>query len=481
MPLISLAHRKRSYPNHQHKPPYHVTDPCMVNSNRSTVNSRHCIHDHLRKVLDHVDDTGADLAQAAEDFPSEQMVDTLASIFKGQSVALVHEWISAPPAGSERVFEAILRLFINVDHDILTLYSDHTSGHEIEPRIQTSFLSSPLLSRLNREHQLPLMPLAWAKVGAKSYDTAIVSSHAMANRVAARATQSLVYAHTPMRYAWLPDVDSRSTGLLAAVRPLLRHLDRRAARNVTTFVANSTEVGARIERFYRRTASVVFPPVDTSFFTPRHHFQPPIEHDTPFLVTAGRLVSYKRHDMAIRLAGHVGIPIVVVGDGPERSKLERLAESLRIDAVFHPGLNDRELREVLRCARALVHLGHEDFGILPVQALACGTPILTCSSGGALDYLSPGAGVGVGQTNLISAARSLDRLLTDRLDPHSISQTAEQFSYRKFYERMLRALLSFADRPQRMIDLRSKSGSLAVEHHTHEFPANLERYHASRD
>jgi len=405
----------------------------------------------LTDLLRSTDYSGPDVAESAACYPPTFFQRSLGRLFERRSVALAHEWIAWPFAGSERVFQAMERLFAFVDHDTLVLEDQRAAdarATDIPPtaQLERSFLDQGPFRRLSRKLQLPLMPLAWSRTGADYYDIAIVSSHAMANRVAGRAANSIVYTHTPMRYAWLPEVDGRAAGALTtAALPVMRHLDKRAAQQVDTFVANSTEVAARIERFYRQPASVVAPPVDTSFFTPRPSVPHPLATPTPtepFLVTAGRLVSYKRHDLAIALAHHVGMPIAVVGTGPEEPALRELAERLGAHAIFWPNLDNYQLRHVLRHAAALVHLGIEDFGILPVQAMACGTPVLTSGRGGALDYQWPNACEGIATSSSTDRVNGLERLLAHRLSPHQISEYAQRFSYQQFYENFYRTILT---------------------------------------
>ena len=283
---------------------------------------------------------------------------------------------------------------------------------------------------------LPIMPLVWRALDLTAAEVTVTSSHSCVNAVRGGG-RHISYCHTPMRYAWEWRLE---VGRLARwARPLLppgaavlRRLDRRWSRHVDTYLANSTFVADRIQRAYGRDALVVPPPIDTDRFTTGPDTR------TGAYVTAGRFVAYKRFDLAIEAANLAGADLVVADDGPESDRLAALAgPTVRI--VTAP--TDDELRHLLATARAFVFPGIEDFGMLPVEAQACGTPVIARRAGGALDSVSEGkTGVFVDGDDPRDWADALTSFDPDRYDPETIRAHAATFSAEQF-RRRVRAVL----------------------------------------
>jgi glycosyltransferase involved in cell wall biosynthesis len=234
-----------------------------------------------------------------------------------------------------------------------------------------------------------------------------------------------------MRYAWLSEVDRRghASRLQAAGKAYFRRWDRISAGWVDEFAAISTCVRDRVRRFYDRDATVIAPPVDTDYFVPA--VESPRRDD--FALAVSRLVGYKRIDLAIRACVRVGYPLIVAGTGPEERALRALAAGLRGDVTFVTGPDDAGLRDLYRRARVLVHAGEEDFGIVPVEAQACGTPVLAYGVGGVVDTVLPGlTGVLVADQDERSLAEGLEDLLGRSLDPLACRRNAERFGARRF-------------------------------------------------
>src|SRR6185312_9132358 len=218
-------------------------------------------------------------------------------------------------------------------------------------------------------------------------DLLLVSSHFAAHGATVRfGGPSVVYYHTPARMLWRPDIElarlpeSARAVVDKAVLPALRRWDRWVAQHPTVLLGNSTAVVERIARAYGRTAEVLHPPVEVERWTSVERREP--EH----FLWAGRLVAYKRPDIAVEAARISGEELVIVGSGPERARLEPTAPP-NVRFVGH--VSDAELRDLLGAAHALVFPGEEDFGIAPVEALAAGTPVVAYGAGGALDYIEP--------------------------------------------------------------------------------------------
>lgn len=300
------------------------------------------------------------------------------------TIALVHDWLTGM-RGGERCLESLCRLF--PDAPIYTLL--HVPGAvspEIEQRpIACSFLQRiPGVARRYRS-LLPLFPTAVERLDVSPYDLIISSSHCVAKGVRPRPDAlHICYCHTPMRYAWdLPDAYLRGRVARAAAAPLLRYLrrwDRRASGRVHRFIANSGHVRERIRRCYGREADVVHPPVETDRFGISDRTE-----DYYLIVSA--LVPYKRIDVAVDAFNRLGLPLRVVGDGPERQRLERRA---RPNVSFLGWQPDDRLPDLYARAVAFVLPGVEDFGIAPVESQAAGRPVIALRAGGALETVLDG-------------------------------------------------------------------------------------------
>ena len=303
-------------------------------------------------------------------------------------VALCHEWLTAY-GGSDQVASALARTF----HikDVFTFAKDPTLADELFPNSKVEVAHGVGNTELARRHWgwlLPLMPYAWKSLDLSSYDVVITSSHSCVNAIRVPPGTSVIsYCHTPMRYAW--EWSSELGRFPVPVRILwptlaaaFRAADRRWAARVTSFVANSRNVADRIARYYGRTAEVVHPPIDTEYWTPDLAVG-----REDFFLYAGRLVAYKRPDIAVAAATRAGVRLVVAGAGPEAKRLRNLAGST-VEFIDSPS-NER-LRDLYRRTRALVFPGVEDFGMTVVEAQACGAPVIALARGGALESVLDG-------------------------------------------------------------------------------------------
>lgn len=309
-------------------------------------------------------------------------------------VALVHDWL-VTVGGSEVVLRAIRQLFPTAR--VFSLIDGLSPADRSRLQVgqpTTSWLQQLPMVRRYYRNLLPLMPAAIESLDLSAFDLVISSSHAVAKGVRP-ATDALhvCYCHSPMRYAWdLQDTylkEARMSGgrrrLVAYLLSRLRHWDRTSASRVSTFVANSAFVGDRIARAYDRSSAVIHPPVDTSFFTP----DATVARESHY-VTASRLVGYKRvHAIVEAFRDLPDRQLVVVGDGPER---ERVLAAAGSNVTWLGRLDDDALRHQLRRARAFVFAAEEDFGILPVEAQACGTPVIALRRGGALETITSTTG-----------------------------------------------------------------------------------------
>lgn len=303
-------------------------------------------------------------------------------------IAIVHDWLTTY-AGAERVLEQLLRLYPEADLFSVCDFVPESDRHFLQGRTPTtSFIQKLPGARQRYRNYLPLMPMAIEQLDVSGYDIVISSSHAVAKGVLTGPDQLHVsYVHTPIRYAWdLQHQYLRESGLDRGMKGWLARLllhrirlwDARTANGVDAFVANSRFIGRRIWKVYRRATDVVYPPVDVETFTLG-------EHKENFYLTASRLVPYKRVDLIV--AAFARTPerrLLVIGDGPDRTKIERAA-------MGHPNIellgyqSSAVLIDHMRRAKAFVFAAEEDFGITPVEAQACGTPVIAYGRGGSLE------------------------------------------------------------------------------------------------
>jgi len=340
-------------------------------------------------------------------------------------------------AGSERVLEAIAHLRPEADVWAILGSREVARRMGVEERFHTVLPDSELLLRRYRA----LTPLYPAIVRARrlpAADVLITSSFAFANgfRTTNRAPQ-LCYCHTPLRFAWsmteeygreLPGggLSTRMLGLLAGA---MRRGDRRRAAGVTRFVANSGWVAEQIRRYYDRPATIIRPPVDTSRFAPAGD-----GHDGYFLF-CGRLIEpYKRPTAVVEAFRRLGLPLVMAGDGPARAALERDAPP---NVTFTGEIGDDELIPLMQRCAALVFPSHDDFGLLPVEVMACGRPVLAYAGGGALETVVAGeTGEFFDEQSATAIAAAVERFDPGAYDQARLRARAEEFGLTRFREAM---------------------------------------------
>jgi len=301
-------------------------------------------------------------------------------------IALVHEWLTPKATGgSELVVQEILR---SIDADLYALIdfeSTNPDSYLYQRKIGTTFLQHFPFARNGVQKYLPFLPLAIEQLNLHDYDVILSSSHCVAKGVLVRADQMHVcYCHAPLRYAWDLTFDylqnSRAgKGLPGMLTRYLLHRLRQwdviTANRVDFFVANSLNTARRIWRCYRREAKVIYPPVNTD----RFQFQP---HKDDYYLTVSRLVSYKKISLIVEAFNQSGRPLVVIGEGTELPRLRQMAKPNIKVLGWQP---DEVVNQYMARAKAFVYAAHEDFGIAPVEAQACGTPVIAFGSGGTLE------------------------------------------------------------------------------------------------
>ena len=353
-------------------------------------------------------------------------------------VGLCHDWLTGM-RGGERVLELLCDAF--PDAPIHTLI--HTPG-AISDRITSHPIHTSPLQRIpgiasHYRGFLPLMPLmvrSWKP--SPDLDVMISTSHCVAKSIrVAPGTRHVCYCFTPMRYAWLFHEEYFPSPLKrAALRPLLAGLrawDKRTAVGVDRFVAISEHVRGRIQRFYGRDADVVYPPTDTDFFTP----DPSVpREDYDFIISA--LVPYKRVDLAVRAYTRSGFPLKIMGSGSGLGGLQAIAGP---NVTFLGRQPDEVLRDHYRRCRFLVFPGEEDYGIVPVEAMACGTPVIAYGKGGATETVDENvSGVFFREQTETSLWEAVETAAARSWDAGAIRSRAEKFDTRTFMDGLMRCL-----------------------------------------
>lgn len=309
--------------------------------------------------------------------------------------AIVHEWISQH-GGSEKVLYEFAKTF--PDADVWTLWSDVERVSMANTVHESWMARSPL--RRSKALALPLMPLTWRRLGRCDPDWALVSTHLFAHHakfVSEKQVPKLLYVHTPARYIWSPELDRRGNNPAArAASKWLRPLDKKRAAEAVSVAANSKYVAARVQRYWDIDPRVIHPPVDTSRFNSAlpvlNGEESVIASSLPetYILGASRFIPYKRLDLVIKAGERAGVPVVLAGDGPERARLENLATKATIPVTVLGRPSTALLCHLYRKALVFVFPPVEDFGIMPVEAMASGTPVIANRVGGAAETVIPG-------------------------------------------------------------------------------------------
>ncbi|MER2265749.1 glycosyltransferase [Methylobacterium oxalidis] len=354
-------------------------------------------------------------------------------------VAIVHYWLVGM-RGGEKVIEALARMYPEADIFTHVVVPEAISEEIRSHRIRTSFIAK--LPRASRHYKtyLPLMPLALEQLDLRGYDLILSSESGPAKGIVPpEGAVHVCYCHSPMRYIWNMYHDYRSSAgrLTRLAMPLMTHYlrtwDESSAARVDHFIANSSTVAARIRRYYRREASIIHPPVNVDAFAPVSDSELGDYH-----LMVGELVRYKRPDIAVKAFNAMRRPLVVIGGGEMLAEIRALAGPTV--KVLGPQPFAQLQHHYARC-RGLIFPGEEDFGIVPVEAMASGRPVVAYGRGGATETVVEGqTGTFFEVQNfdaLIEAVERLDRL---NLDPAKVAAHAQRFNGGRFETQMAGAI-----------------------------------------
>ncbi|RMN12663.1 glycosyltransferase family 4 protein [Pseudomonas syringae group genomosp. 3] len=366
-------------------------------------------------------------------------------------IAIVHDWLVSY-SGAERVLASLIKIWPEADlFSVIDFFNDQDRAQLHGKVARTTFIQKLPGAKKHYPRYLPLMPLAIEQLDLSGYDLIISSSsHAVAKGVLSGPDQlHISYIHSPIRYAWdLQHQYLQESGLNRGFKGVLARLvlhymrlwDQRTSTGVDAFIANSGFIGARIGKAYQRDSTVIYPPVDTLGFTMSGARQ-------DFYLSASRMVPYKRMPMiAEAFAAMPDRRLVMIGDGPDLAKAQAIASQVPNITVlgFQPA---SVLLKHMRSAKAFVFAAEEDFGITPVEAQACGTPVIAFGKGGVLetvrglDHPQP-TGVFYRQQNSAALITAVDEFeaAQSRITPQACRNNAERFSLARF-EREIKAFV----------------------------------------
>lgn len=348
-------------------------------------------------------------------------------------VAIIHEWLELP-GGAEKVLKNILAIYPQADiFSLVDFFTEENRKKYLHgKRAKTSFIQKLPFARSMFRHYLPILPFAVEQFDLGAYDLILSTSHSFAKGVLTGPDQIHVcYQYSPIRYAWdmyhtyfqEHRINRIKRFILKPVLHYIRMWDVVSSSRVDYFIAISKLIQQRIWKYYRRDATIIFPPVDTVKFA----LEPSRED---FYLTASRLVPYKKIKLVIQTFNHNGKPLVVAGAGEQLDELKKMASgNVRVTGYC----DDDRFIKLMQKAKAFVYAAYEDFGIVAVEAMSCGTPVIAFSKGGLNETMVDGmTGVLFQEQSVSSINDAVSRFENMTFDAALISQHAEKFSEKRF-------------------------------------------------
>ena len=373
------------------------------------------------------------------------MVDTMLA---SKKIAVIHDWL-VTYAGAERVLEQILDLVPHADlFSVIDFLPSHQRGFIQDKPVNTSFIQKLPFAKTKYRNYLPLMPLAVEQFDLSSYDIIISSSHAVAKGVLTGPDQThICYCHSPMRYIWdlqhqYLEESRLETGIMSWVARYLLHKmrlwDYRTANGVDHFISNSDYIARRIKKVYGKESTTIYPGIEIDRF-------PLIEQKDNFYFTASRMVPYKKMELIVQAFSRMpSKELVVIGDGPQFEQIKKAATPNIKLLGYQP---TETLISYMSRAKAFVFAAEEDFGIIPIEAQACGTPVICFAKGGTLETVKAGV-TGVyfkkqSVNDLINAVTQFEDTQSS-YNSKEIRSHAAQFSKENFQSNMLNIIINQA-------------------------------------
>lgn len=350
-------------------------------------------------------------------------------------VALVHDWLNTKYGGAERVLQQLAEIY--PDAPIYTLIHDPKVNHQIASgRIHTSWLQKlPGWLKRRSRYLLPLIPTAIEQFDLSEYDVVLSSSAAFSKSVITKPeTVHICYCHTPMRFVWdywpryleEQHVGPIRRAIIHRLTSKLRLWDFYSAERVDHWIANSQTTAGRIQKYYRQTAdAIIYPGVETNAFQAIE-----LSRKGDYFVTLGMLTPYKKIDLAIAACNKLGRRLIVIGDGPDRARLQELAGPTIEFAGF---VDNAQRAKLVAGAQALIFANEEDFGIAPVEAMASGTAVVAFGKGGLTETVIDGVtGRFFDEPTTESLIKVLRDFKAEEFDPEKLVQQAKRFDQKRF-------------------------------------------------
>ncbi len=348
-----------------------------------------------------------------------------------QKVAIVHDWLIG--GGAEKVIEALHQMY--PEAPIYTSYASQEWRDKLDNRVVTGYLQHWPFSRLRKF--IPILRIWWFQsLDFSNYDVVISSSGAEAKGIkTSKPTFHINYCHAPTHYYWNRYDDYLHNPGFGVFNPLarlglrllvgpLRKWDYKAAQRPDAIIANSSFTQKQIKQYYNRDSTVIFPPVAIEKFKPKTN------NVRAGFVIAGRQTPYKRFDLAVLACSELDLPLLVIGSGPDHDKLKKMAGS---SISFKPWVSDDDIVKAFQSAEGFIFPGTDDFGIVAVEALAAGCPVIAYKDGGTLDYITPGrTGEFFEKQTSASLADTLKIFRPSEFKQASIVASAEKFNTRTF-------------------------------------------------
>ena len=354
-------------------------------------------------------------------------------------IAIIHDWFDKP-GGAERVVKNLLEIYPDADiFSIVDFFSDEDRKKYLYgKRAKTTFVQHLPFAKKKFRAYFPILPFAIESIDLRGYDIIISSSHAFAKGVITHPEQKhICYCYTPMRYIWDMQKDYFNDHSIKGLKRIylsyifhkMRVWDRSNSSSIDRFISISSFISQRISKYYSKESTTIYPPVDID------RFKCHLEKDD-YYFTASRLVPYKKIRLIAETFAKNGKKLLIAGDGPDRDEIKKRVGS---NTIMLGAISDEEMVDLMQRAKAFIFASFEDFGIVPVESMACGTPVIAYGKGGALDTVKDGVnGVLFHEQSVESLQSAIDRFESMHFDSKQVSDSAKRFSEDRFKEEIKR-------------------------------------------